>query len=311
MTSTEAGNTDEGEAPETTQKASARADESMRHGGFIDIERFPGGSRLTAVRADLVDRYEGYVSLDPSNKEPVRRWGFGSIVSHWALVATMIVAAVTGFAFWTGWYGPLDVGIWNGYQVSFQLHVWAGVVLAVIALIVFPFYHKFVDGHHLLINWTQIKEQIVIALAFLGLLAYIPGYKQARRAYDEDEEEWVGYHPAQTAFWYATWFFVLVLAFTGFALWKGLATQPAWWVASLGFMDAWFAYERLLQLHLLATFWILAMVFVHAYVAILPGNRDILESMINGTVPAWIVDGDSRPDRQDDDPQRETEGHDD
>jgi Ni/Fe-hydrogenase 1 B-type cytochrome subunit len=296
MTSTDADATGEGEAFAGSETATTPDDEAMDHGGLIDVERLPGGSRLTAVRADLVDRYRGFLSLDTANRETVLRWGFGSIISHWLLVVSMVVAGVTGFAFWTGWYGLLDVGIWDGYQVSFDLHVWAGVILAVIALLLFPFYHKFVDGHRLLLSRTQVKEQIVIGLAFLGLMRYIPGYKQGRRVYDEAEDEWVGNHPTQTSFWYATWVFVLILTFTGFALWRGISTQPPWWIESLGFMGAWFSYERLLVVHLVAAIWILALVVVHAYVALLPGNRDIFRSMIGGKLKAWVVDSESRAD---------------
>lgn len=295
MASTDSDSSDGG-AIEATDTG---VDDSMDHGGVIDIERLPGGSRLTAVRADLVTRYEGYLTLDESEKETVRRWGLGSIVSHWLLVLLMLVAVLTGVAIWTGWYGPLEVGIWAGYQVAFQVHVWAGVVLAVIALLVFPFYHRVVDGHDLLVSWTQIKEQFVIALAFLGLVRYIPGYKQARRTYDEDREHWAGYHPAQTAFWYATWFFVGVLTLTGFALWNDLATEPTWWISTLGFMQGWVGYETMLQIHLVATFLTIVVILIHAYVALLPGNRDIFGSMIGGTVKAWRVDEETRPEPAD------------
>ncbi|MFC7134526.1 MULTISPECIES: cytochrome b/b6 domain-containing protein [Salinibaculum] len=274
-------------------------DESMDHGGIIDIERLPGGSRLTAIRADLVRKYEGYQTLDESDKESIRRWGLGSIVSHWVTVVAMTAAAITGLMIWTGLYGPVDVGIWGGYQTAFTIHVWMGLLLAVVALVVFTYYHRVVDKHRLLLSTSQLKEQLVIAFALVGLVRYIPGYKQARRAYDEDREHWVGYHPAQTAFWYALWFFVLLLTLTGFALWAGLATDPAWWVSALGFMQGWLPFERMLQLHLVATFLTLATIAVHVYVAVLPGNRDFFGSMLNGTVEAWVVDEESRPEPAD------------
>lgn len=272
---------------------------SMQHGGVIDIERLPGGSRLTAVRAELVRKYRGYQTLDESEKQSVVRWGFGSILSHWVTVITMFAAMITGFMIWTGLYGPLDIGIWGGYQAAFSIHVWMGILLAVVALVVFPFYHKVVDGHRLLLTKTQIMEQLVIALAVVGVLRYIPGYKQARRAYDEDRGHWVGYHPTQTAFWYVTWFFVILLTLTGFALWAELSTEPSWWISLLGFMNGWLPFERLLQVHLVATFLTLMAILVHVYVALLPGNRDILGSMFNRTVKAWIVDEESRPEPAD------------
>lgn len=274
-------------------------DEPMDHGGIIDIERIPGGTWITSIRADLVTRYEGYMELDESEKVTVQRWGLGSIVSHWTMVLLMIVAILTGLAFWTGLYGPLDIGIWDGYQTAFQLHVWAGVLVAVFALVIFPFYHKVADGHNLLISVKQIKEQVVISFAFLGLIRYIPGYKQARRTYDEARDHWAGYHPLQTAFWYVTWFFVIMLTLTGFALWKALLLDPPWWIRTLGFMQGWLPYEQMLQLHLITTFLTIALVAVHAYVALLPGNRDIMGSMITGEVKAWVVDDETRPEPED------------
>ena len=271
-------------------------------------ERLPGGSVATDVWWGLAARYEPYLTLESEDKEPIKRWGLGSIVSHWLLVVLMVVVAGTGFLFWTGWYGPLNVGIWDGYQLSFYLHTYGGVVIAVIALLVFPMYHKFADGHKLLVTPTQIKENLVIALSFLGLLNYIPGYKNARRTYDEDESEWVGYHPMQTVFWYVTWLFVVVLTLTGFALWKALAMEPAWWIAALGFMEGWATYETMLRLHLIATFWVLAAIAVHAYFAVLPGNWDFLRSMVFGTVNGWRVSEETRSEMEESFP---SEGRDD
>ncbi|MEF8855190.1 MAG: cytochrome b/b6 domain-containing protein, partial [Haloarculaceae archaeon] len=274
-------------------------EEPVDHGGIINVDRLPGGSQLTAIRADLVRKYQGYQTLDEAEMESVRRWGLGSIVSHWVTVITMFAAAITGVMIWTGLYGPLDVGIWGGYQTAFTIHVWMGMLLAAVALVVFTFYHKVVDEHRLLLSTDQIKEQLVIAFALVGLMRYIPGYKQARRAYDEDRDHWVGYHPTQTAFWYALWLFVILLTLTGFALWADIATDPAWWVSALGFMEGWLPYERMLQFHLVATFLTLIAIAFHVYVAVLPGNWDFLGSMVNGTVEAWVVDEESRPEPAD------------
>lgn len=279
------------------------------------IERLPGGSFVANLWWSLASRYEPYVTLEKDNKESIKRWGYGSIISHWVLVFLMGVVAATGFLFWTGWYGPLNIGIWDGYQVSFYLHIYGGIVLAVIALLVFPFYHKFADGHKLLVSPRQIKEEIIVALSFLGLVKYIPGYKQARRAYDEDEKEWVGYHPMQTVFWYVTWGFVIILTLTGFALWAALATDPAWWLSALGFMAGWTTYETMLRLHLIATFWVLAAIAIHAYFAVMPGNWDVMKSMVVGTLPGWRVNEETRPslptERNDSSSDSTPEDHDD
>ncbi len=286
---------------------SPTAGERTDHGGIIDIRRFPGGAQVTAIRVELTEMYQGYLGLDTDDKEPLRRWGIGSILSHWVMVLTMVIAIVTGVAFWTGWYGPMNVGIWDGYQVAFDLHILSGVVLAVLALVVFPFYHKVVDGHKLLVSRKQLKENIIIALAFVGLVRYIPGYKQARRTYDEDRHEWVGYHPMQTVFWYVTWFFVLALTLTGFALWHALATDPAWWVTVLGFMEGWTTYETMLRLHLLATFWVIAAIAIHAYFAITPDNWDILRSIVGGRLDGWRIDEQKRSEIERDEPNTRTD----
>ena len=253
------------------------------------------GSVFTRLWLELANKYEGYAYLDEDDRETLHRHGWGAIVSHWAMALFMLLAIVTGVAFWTGWYGPMNVGIWDGYYIAFLIHIWAGVLLAVIAFVVFPYYHLVADGDSLLVTVGQIKEEIIIALSFVGLASYIPGYKKARRTYDEDEEEWVGYHPMQTVFWYVTWFFVAVLTLTGFALWAELATDPSWWVSTLGFMAGWLAYENMLRVHLVATFFVIAAVAIHAYFPMMPSNFDMTMSMVHGKLNGWSVDEETRP----------------
>ncbi|AFZ73339.1 cytochrome b/b6 domain-containing protein [Natronobacterium gregoryi] len=285
--------TDEGSSDRVQTDGGTR---EVDHGGIIDIEQIPvAGKFVASIRTEIATRYAGYLTLNKEDKETIHRWGTGSIICHWVMVLCMFIALVTGVQFWTGWYGPLNIGIWDGYQVAFQLHMWAGVILAVIALVIFPYYHKFVDGHELLVSLDQIKEEIIIAVSFVGLTDYIPGYKKARRTYNEDHEEWVGYHPMQTVFWYVTWFFVLALTVTGFALWNGIATDPAWWIAAIGFMEGWVTYETMLRLHLLATFWVIAAVSIHAYFPLMPSNLDMTKSMFTGTLEGWVVDDETKP----------------
>lgn len=281
------------------------------HSGLIDIERLPGGGYVTSIRSDLVTRYEGYLELDKEEMEEIERWGLGSIISHWLIVVLMLAAVLTGIAFWTGWYGPLDIGIWSGYQTAFNIHIVGGVVLMVLSFLVFPFYHKFVDGHSLRVDGQQLKEQLVIAFSFVGLVRYIPGYKKARRTYDEDRGEWAAYHPAQTVFWYLMWFFVGALTLTGFALWRELASDPAWWVELVGFMQGWVAYETMLQFHLISTFFVFAAIAMHAYFAITPNNWDILRSMGVGTLKGWRVDAETRPEPDGETTAVDSEGDDD
>lgn len=250
---------------------------------------------LSQVWLDVAERYERYQYLQEDDREMLEWHSWGSIVSHWSMLLVMLLATVTGLAIWGGWYGPLEVGIWGGYHVAFVVHIWAGVLLAVIAFLLYPYYALFVDGESPLISFEQIQEQVVISLSFLGLASYIPGYKKARRTYDEETDEWVGYHPMQTAFWYATWFFAALLTLSGFALWAELATDPAWWIAGIGFLSGIVAYETVLRIHLLATILFVASVGVHAYFPLAPSNHDLLFSMIHGKLHGWSVDDETRP----------------
>jgi formate dehydrogenase subunit gamma len=243
----------------------------------------------------VAQRYERYRFLDKADREMLHWHSFGTIAAHWSLVVLMALATLTGLSKWLGVYGPLDIGIWGGYNPAFLVHVWAGTLLAVVAFVVYPFYSIVVDGKSVLVTREQVQEQIVIVLAFLGLASYIPGYKKARRAYDVENEEWIGHHPTQTAFWYGTWLFVGLLTLTGFALWADLATDPAWWVAGLGFMSGLFGFEMILRLHLVSTAIIVASVALHAYFPLMPSNHDLLFSMIHGKLKGWRVTEENRP----------------
>lgn len=254
-----------------------------------------GDGWLSRLWLRVADRYERYQYLEEDDRELLQWHNWGSIVSHWSMVLFLLLATVTGLAIWTGWYGPLEVGIWGGYHVAFVIHVWAGVLLAVAAFLLYPYYALVVDGESPLVTVEQIQEQVVIALSFLGLASYIPGYKKARRTYDEEADEWIGYHPMQTAFWYATWFFAGTLTLSGFALWADLSTDPAWWIAGIGFLYGTVAYETLLRIHLLATALFVASAGIHAYFGLSPSNRDLLFSMIHGKLYGWSVDDETRP----------------
>lgn len=250
---------------------------------------------LSQLWLDVANKYERYRHLDPDDRIRKDWHSLGTILSHWSMFLLAVITAATGLIKWLGWYGPLDVGIWGGYYTAFLIHVWGGVLFAVWALFVYSYFSLVVDEKRFLVTLDQVKEQIIIALSMMGLTSYIPGYKKARRTYDEEREKWVAHHPMQTAFWYATWGFALLLTFTGFALWAELSTDPAGYITALGFMEGWFAYETVLRVHLLSTFLFLVSVGVHAYVALLPGNRDLIHSMIYGKLPVWIIDGESRP----------------
>ena len=250
---------------------------------------------LTRLWLKVARRYERYEYLDKSDKEVIDIHGYGTIISHWALLVFMITTTLTGLSKWLGVYGPLDIGIWGGYNPAFLTHVWTGVFLAVVAFILYPFYAFVVDKKQFVMTRKQIEEQIIITLAFVGLASYIPGYKKSRRCIEEETGHWIGHHPMQTAFWYVTWFFVGLLSLSGFALWANLSSDPAGWVSALGFMQGWFGFEALLRIHLVATAWVLAAVALHAYFALMPSNWDILKLMLDGNLYGWLISEEDKP----------------
>lgn len=254
-----------------------------------------GEGWFTRLWLKVAKRYEPYQYLDKSDKVDIDIHGYGTIISHWLLLVFMITTTLTGLSKWLGVYGPLDIGIWGGYNPAFLTHVWTGVFLAVVAFILYPFYAFVVDKKQGLISLEQIEEQIVITLALVGLASYIPGYKKARRSIDEESGHWIGHHPMQTVFWYVTWFFVGLITLTGLALWAILSSDPAWWVSGLGFMQEWFTIETLLRIHLLATAWVLAAVALHAYFALMPSNWDLLSLMWDGNLHGWLITDENEP----------------
>lgn len=276
------------------------SEESADSGGMTGTPEPEGpvDGWLARLWLDVANKYERYRHLDPEDRISMEWHSLGTILSHWTMFLLAVITAATGLIMWLGWYGPLDIGIWGGYYVGFLIHVWGGVLFTIWALFLYSYFSLVVDGKRAIVTLDQVKEQIIIAFAMVGLASYIPGYKKGRRTYDEEQEEWVAHHPMQTAFWYATWGFALLLALTGFALWAELSTDPAGYITALGFVGGWFAYETILRVHLLSTFLFLASVAVHAYVALLPSNRDLVLSMVNGKLKVWSVDGMSRPEPQ-------------
>ena len=229
-----------------------------------------------------------------TDRDTVERHSLGSRLSHWTQAALMFVLIGTGYAIWTGNYGPLNVPPWDGYYVAFGLHMWAGTLLVAVLFVLFPLYHVFVDGHRQLAELDDIRVSVRVAQAFVGLKSYIPGYHRARETYDEEDGDWVAYHPMQkTFFWWVSIFFGL-LAVTGFSMYAEMMTDPVWWVGVVGFLSPWLPFEFLLQIHLLLAFLIVAMVIGHVYFAILPSNHGALKSMVVGDMDAYVL-------REDDD----------
>jgi formate dehydrogenase subunit gamma len=230
------------------------------------------------------------------------RHSLGTRLAHWSQVFLMTVLVVTGVALWTGVYGPMNVGIWDGYYVAFGLHMWAGTLILATTLVLFPFYHVFVDGHRQLAELSDVVLAINVGLAFVGLRDYPPNYHQGRRAWDVVKDHWMVGHPAQRAyFWWIT-IFVGAVAVTGFGMYREMALDPSPWVEALGFAAAWLSLETLKQLHFVVAAVVTSMVVFHAYFSVLPSNWDFLRSMVTGRLAAYEVrtgDGSTEGDRDD------------
>jgi formate dehydrogenase subunit gamma len=249
------------------------------------------GSLLSEVLAppeEADDRYDRIRAM--KGRVTVERHSLGARLSHWTQALLMVVLMGTGYAIWTGTYGPLNVPTWDGYYVAFGLHMWAGILLMSFLFVLFPLYHIYVDGHRQLAEMDDVRVTVRVAQAFVGLKSYIPGYHRARETYDEEEGDWVAYHPMQkTFFWWVSILFGL-LALTGFAMYADMRTDPIWWVETLGFLSPWLPFELLLQIHLLLAFLVFTMVLGHVYFALLPSNHGALKSMVFGDIDAYVLE---------------------
>ena len=240
------------------------------------------------------DRYSRIQAM--KGRVSVERHGLGARLSHWTQALLMFILMGTGYAIWTGTYGPLNIVPWDGYYLAFGLHLWAGILLMAVLFVLFPLYHVYVDGHRQLAELADIRVSIRVAQAFVGLKSYIPGYHDARQTYDEAEGDWVAYHPMQkTFFWWINILFA-VLVVTGFGMYAEMRSDPAWWVELLGFLDGWLNIVLLKQIHLFVFFVVVSMVLGHVYFALLPSNRETLRSMVFGDMDAYVLGGDDDDD---------------
>jgi formate dehydrogenase subunit gamma len=254
---------------------------SLRH-------RLVGLLRELLRRPDEADERYGRIHA-LRGRVTVQRHSLGARISHWFQALCMLVLMWTGFAIWTGSYWPLNIAPWDGYYIAFGLHIWAGILLMALLFVLFPMYHIYVAGHRQLAELADIREAVHIGQAFAGLKSYIPGYHDARQTYDEEEGDWVAYHPMQkTFFWWISIFFG-VLVLTGFGMYAEMRTDPIWWVDLLGFLDGYVGFILLKQIHLLTFFIVVAMVIGHVYFAVLPSNRETLKSMIFGDMEAYVL----------------------
>jgi len=217
------------------------------------------------------------------------RHSLGTRLAHWGQVLLMAILVVSGFAIWSGIYGPMDYGIWDGYYVAFGLHMWTGIIILAVSLVLFPFYHLVVDGHRVLPDRSDVILAINVGLAFVGLRDYPPNYHKGRQAWDTKLKHWMVGHPAQKAYFWIISALIVVMALTGFGMYRRMALDPAGWVVALGFMNDWFAAETLKQIHFFLGALITGMVLFHAYFALIPSNWEFMRSMLFGRMRAYHV----------------------
>ncbi|MFB6109720.1 MAG: cytochrome b/b6 domain-containing protein [Halodesulfurarchaeum sp.] len=252
--------------------------------------------------------WKSYDSIDPrttllGDAETVgNRWRHSIVtrLSHWSQVTLMIVLVLTGYAIWSGVYGPLNMGIWGGYYVALGLHMWAGILILSVSLVLFPYYHVIRDHHDVLPDKTDIVLTVNVVLAFFGRREYPSNYHKARRTWDQRAREWMTGHPAQKLyFWFMAGFIVLI-ALTGFASYSIIAADPPGWILTLGFLADSMTLETLKQVHFVLAAVITAMVLMHAYFAFLPSNWDMLKSMITGEMRIYYVNSPEEGESEDD-----------
>ncbi len=284
--------------PESSAGSGGGPDSDSESTGSIKERAVALGQEMLRPPEEADDRYRRIQAL--KGRVTVERHSLGARIAHWLQAFCMLLLMWTGYAIWTGNYWILDVATWDGYATALELHVWGGVVLMLYLFVVFPLYHVYVDGHRQLAELADIREAFHIGQAFAGLKSYIPGYHDARQTYDEEEGDWVAYHPMQkTFFWWISIFFG-VLVLTGFGMYAEMRSDPAWWVELLGFLDGYLGFVLLQQIHLLTFFIAVAMVIGHVYFALLPGNRNALKSMVFGDMEAYVL-GDGEDNEHDDD----------
>lgn len=225
----------------------------------------------------------------------VVRHGLGSRVMHWTLFILVGLMAVTGFLMWTGVYAVFNDQVWGGYYKAFGIHMWAAILVLPVGFVLFPFYHVVVDGHRPyptleeLRQLKDLRELLAIGTAFLGLRRYISKYHDARRSWNEDEGDWVAYHPMQKLFFWLQLVLLFGVGVTGFGMFEYITTQTPWWSHWLGIFHTFLSYELLKQFHhFLAFAWVGSVAF-HAYFPLLPGNWDVLRTMFTGRLYAFLV----------------------
>jgi Ni/Fe-hydrogenase 1 B-type cytochrome subunit len=249
--------------------------------------------------SDLAETDDRCAQMADAETKTMERHSLGNRISHWLQVVLFVLLAWTGFAIWYGEYAILNLlesGIWDGYYVAFGIHMWAGILTLAVTFVIFPYYYVIVDDHGQFLEMPDIQVGVAISAAFVGLRKYLPYYHDARRAYDEDEGDWMAHHPMQKTFFWWIAIFIGLLALTGFGMYAEMTAEPPVWIGALGFMAGLLSFELLKQIHLFLAFITVSMVIFHIYFAAMPSNWDILKSMVYGDIEAKIVHGDEAND---------------
>lgn len=231
---------------------------------------------------------------DAERTTVVIRHSLGSRLSHWGQLLFMLVVLLTGGAFYFHTYGPLSIGIWDGYFVAFNLHIWAGFLLLAFAILLFPVFHTHIDDHRQLAEYEDVTLAFHLALAFIGLRDYPEQYHEARRAWDRGRRDWMSGHPAQKGFYWWISIFIILISLTGFGMYREMIAAPPGWLETLGFLAGWFTLEGLRLLHLVLTGIIVAMLLIHVWFSALPSNWDFLKSMVTGRIRAYTVESEPK-----------------
>ena len=250
------------------------------------------------IRRATISVDERYAGVFPEvRREIIIRHGLGTRILHWTYFTLVAIMAITGFMIWTGSYFMFADQVWGGYYKAFGLHMWAAILVLPVGFILFPFYHVVVDGNR---PWPDmeelreaedVRELLAIAGALVGFRKYIAEYHEARRSWNETENEWVAYHPMQEVFFYIQLGLLAGVTLTGFGLYVYITPQIPGWAATLGFLAGPLSYEVLKQFHHFLLFaWIGGVAF-HAYFPLLPGNWDMMKAMITGRLYSFIVSG--------------------
>ncbi len=185
--------------------------------------------------------------------------------SHWIHTFAMILLIVTGLQIFLG------LGFMDSFTVPF--HVFLGWIL--LAALVMEVLNWALHPREVLLSIPtpkDIKRWITIALNFMGLTDKYPAYHVYSRKKGEYISKW---HPVLKFMIWGDLFFVLVIAFTGFAMYYPAGHPLAF---LLNYMDM----GTIRLLHFIAFIYFVLVLIPHGYLALQPVNRGVFRSMITG-----------------------------